>query len=160
MRHLLAAAWEGIDVKCRLMRGTRGGRSHKRLVSALSSQPIPLLSSPNAIPNPPAPCAIRLWWASLFPLGERRPRVAPTPTRHWVTAAGWWGAKQGKCNWGSIWPDRHEGCPGDIRCTTVGATVGTLMKCPRKKKSVFSQFVFSALIACITALMLMHSVLV
>ena len=39
----------GIDLKCCQLRGTRGGRGYKMLVSALSSQPIPLLSSSNDV---------------------------------------------------------------------------------------------------------------
>ena len=63
---LLAAAREGIDVKCCRLRGTREGRGHKMLVPVLSSQLINLLSSPNVIPYPPTPTpyVIRAWWTS------------------------------------------------------------------------------------------------
>ena len=73
----------GIDVKCCQLRETRGGRGQKMLAPALSSQQIPLLSSPNVIPIPNALCHPGL--VGVIHRVRGRPRVAP---RNWVTAAG------------------------------------------------------------------------
>ena len=91
MQRLPAAASERTDVKCRQLRGTRGGRGHKRLARALSSQPIPILSPHQRhTPSPNALCPPGL--VDIVHRARGRPYLPPP--RNWVTvtAAGRWGA--------------------------------------------------------------------